>query len=105
MIDGLVDQWFDRCVTSNGRRRGGDRARARWPLEPPYLVRELLMAVWRRQNWPMQAMGMAKWDELAELALGAATPARRDFPGGVTVEVAAGTMRLRRDVPSPPGEG
>ncbi len=78
-----------------GRWRGGDCAE---PLaaEPPYLVRELLMAVWRRQGWPMQAMGMAKWDELAGLAVGAKPSARRDFPGGVTVEVAEGTMRLRR---------
>ena len=59
------------------------------------------MAVWRRRNWPLQAMGMAKWDELAGLAT-AATPARRDFPGGVTVEVAVGMMRLCRSVDCDP---
>ncbi len=95
VIDGLVDQWFDRCVTSNADG-AAEIALGALAAEPPYLVRELLLAVWRRQNWPMQAMGMAKWDELAELALGTATAARRDFPGGVTVEVAGGAMRLRR---------
>jgi tRNA(Ile)-lysidine synthase len=95
VIDGLVDQWFDRCVTSDADG-AAQIALGDLSAEPPYLVRELLMAVWRRRNWPMQAMGMAKWDELAELALGTAAPARRDFPGGVTAEVAAGTMRLRK---------
>ncbi len=104
VIDGLVDQCFDRCVTSNADG-AAQIALGALAAEPPYLVRELLMAVWRRQNWPMQAMGMAKWDELAGLALGAAPTARRDFPGGVTVEVAAGEMRLHQASPLPPGEG
>ena len=39
---------------------------------PRYLVRELLMALWRRQGWPLQAMGRQKWEEL-----GASWPYRR----------------------------
>ncbi len=73
VVDGLVGEWFDRCVA--GKADGGVEI-AREPLaaEPPYLVRELLMAVWRRQGWPMQAMGMAKWDELAGLARAPSRP-------------------------------
>ena len=68
------------------------------PDRPRYLVRELFAALWRRQGWPLQSMGRRKWDELSELAVAAAPPLRRVFPGGVTVEVAEGTMRLRADI-------
>ncbi len=43
----------------------------------------------------MQSMGMLKWDELCELATSANT-AKRAFPGGVVVDIAAGEMRLTR---------
>ncbi len=92
VVDALVDEWFDRCVVIE------DRMAARIELaglaeQPRYLLCELLMAVWRRQGWPMQSMGWQKWDELGELAALANAP-RRVFPGGVSVEVAAGRMRL-----------
>ena len=32
-----------------------------------YVIRELLMAVWRKQGWPMQAMGFDQWDQLASM--------------------------------------
>ncbi|MEN6459334.1 MAG: tRNA lysidine(34) synthetase TilS [Thermoguttaceae bacterium] len=94
VLDGLVDQWSDRCVTSSSRNAARIELVALMG-KPSYLVRELLMAVWRHHGWPLQAMGMAKWDELATLARNA-TSARRDFPGGVAVEVADAAMWLRR---------
>jgi tRNA(Ile)-lysidine synthase len=53
--------------------------------QPRYLVRESLKLAWRREGWPEQAMGLAEWDALAELAQGAAAPGtqQRDFPGGI----------------------
>ena len=86
---------LDRCVTTDG----GGAARielAELADRPRYLVREVLMAVWRRQGWPMQAMGRQQWEELGELADPAALPVRRVFPGDVMVEVAEGRMRLSR---------
>ncbi len=62
---------------------------------PPYLVRELLMAVWRRQGWPMQAMGREKWDELCGLAVSPGPHAGRVLPGGVMASVTEGRMELR----------
>ena len=97
VVDGLVDGWFDRYVTTEGP----STVRIELAVlmhEPRYLVRELLMAVWRRQGWPMQSMGWQKWDELSELARSAPPPTRRVFPGGVTGEVGEGIMQLRRSV-------
>ncbi len=92
VIDALVDEQRDQCVVVEGPdavRIALDRLADR----PRYLVRELLMTVWRDQGWPMQAMGRRKWDDLSELAASASAQ-RSVFPGGVTVEVAEGTMRL-----------
>jgi tRNA(Ile)-lysidine synthase len=56
-----------------------------------HLVRELLIAVWQRQAWPLQAMGYAQWDLLADMAI--APPSPRDanaraqvLPGAVTAQ-------------------
>jgi tRNA(Ile)-lysidine synthase len=97
VIDELVDQWFDRCVTVDAVN-ALHIALGSLAAQPRYLVRELLMAVWRRAGWPMQSMGMLKWDELSELATSPAASKRRLFPGDVAVEVADGEMRLARTV-------
>ena len=64
-----------------------------------YVVRELSMALWRREHWPMQAMGYSQWDELADLLSACAAgaekpPAKKMFPGPVLVEPVAGRLRL-----------
>ena len=97
VVDGLVDAWFDRGVTVEGPNAAHiDRAGMR--NQPRYLVRELLLAVWRRQGWPMQSMGWRQWDELSELLTSATQSGRRVFPGEITVEIAEGQMRISRAV-------
>jgi hypothetical protein len=53
--------------------------------QPRYLVRETLKLAWRHEGWPEQAMGLAEWEALAQLAQDAAGPGKpqRDFPGGI----------------------
>jgi len=36
--------------------------------QPPYLVRELLLSLWRKLRWPQQSMGHHEWSQLARLA-------------------------------------
>jgi tRNA(Ile)-lysidine synthase len=60
-----------------------------------YLVRELLMLVWRQRQWPLQAMGLQRWQDLAIFAT-AATDGKRDFPGGVVAEKKDGRLTLAR---------
>ena len=102
VIDDLVDESFDGCVSVEGAeeiridlvqlavRSGADIRGGR------YLVRELLMAAWRRAGWTMQSMGMLKWDELCQMALSPTVPAKSVFPGGIVVEVTGGEMRLAK---------
>jgi tRNA(Ile)-lysidine synthase len=97
VVDDLVEDLFSRYVTVESPETAhielaGLANRSR------YLVRELLMTLWRRQDWPLQAMGRQKWEELSTLAL-AATTARRVFPGAVMAEVAEGQMQLQQSHP------
>ncbi|MFV2069649.1 MAG: tRNA lysidine(34) synthetase TilS, partial [Pirellulales bacterium] len=62
----LVSQLFDRCIV---RQSDGSVVIDAGQLEetPPYLIRELLIALWRTEAWPRQAMGFEQWDRLAAL--------------------------------------
>jgi hypothetical protein len=39
------------------------------------------MAVWRDRNWPMQSMGFAQWELLADMVVSKSLP--QTFPGEV----------------------
>ena len=63
--------------------------------QPAYLVRELLVAVWKRQHWPQQDMGHGKWQQLCELIQRETAPPRSmTFPGVIRAEVRGDTLDL-----------
>jgi tRNA(Ile)-lysidine synthase len=67
-----------------------------------YLVREALIAAWRIQGWPMQAMGYEQWELLATLATDPVTPGnglKRVLPGEIVAERSGNHLILSR--PSP----
>ena len=100
VVDGIVEGLLEECVGE----RGAERVRVNLgPLagRPRYVVRELLMAVWRSQGWPLQAMGFAQWDLLAEMAAGgeegpSSVPRKQVFPGSVLAEVSQEALCLER---------
>jgi len=99
VVDGAVGDLADRCV-SEGPSGGLHIDTGPLAGQPRYLVRELLIAAWRGQGWPMQAMGFAQWDLLAEMIAASTkpaptTPARRTFPGGILAQAAEGCLVLR----------
>ena len=103
VVDGLVDDLAERCVLpeSPGAVQIDAGVLA---ARPRYLIRELLMATWRRQDWPMQSMGFAQWELLAEMlsACGGSSPgppSKQMFPGGILAEATEGRLRLRRIEP------
>ncbi|MBI2827120.1 MAG: tRNA lysidine(34) synthetase TilS [Planctomycetia bacterium] len=70
---------------------------------PPYLAREALITIWRRQGWPIGAMGFAQWRQLAALATGANNEgsgdrqaAKRVFPGEVVAHREGDRLTLSR---------
>jgi tRNA(Ile)-lysidine synthase len=90
VIDALVAELISRSVTyETATVRIDTRGLAN---QPRYLIRELLLAVWRCRGWPLQAMGFAQWDLLGELLLRsldpqAALPQQQVFPGRIVVRV------------------
>lgn len=64
--------------------------------EPPYVVREMLIALWQSSGWPMQAMGFAEWQRLAELLQTApVSPVKYTLPGNITVTWECNSTILR----------
>lgn len=65
--------------------------------ENDYLVRELLMSLWRRQEWPLQQMGLAQWESLAAMTQeeGPASGAL-SLPGGVHAKKEGEQLSLTR---------
>lgn len=69
--------------------------------QPRYVVRELLIAAWRRQGWPLQAMGFVQWDLLADIVLTSRddprhAPRKQMFPGRILAERLPDRLRLSR---------
>jgi tRNA(Ile)-lysidine synthase len=100
VINGAVDELRERAVWLEGEKiveiDGAALARC-----SAYLVRELLVAVWRRQGWPMRAMGFEQWEQLSDMLLKElpATPGskiKRIFPGNVSAAFREGILRLSR---------
>ncbi len=97
LVDELVSEVVRRCM------RGGKGEvlldRIVLAAQPRHLVREVLIEVWRRQGWPLAAMGFSEWETLAAMISAAvARPAadvpKRMFPGAIVVEVRADELRL-----------
>lgn len=96
VIEGSVARLRSRSVTQLGPEA---IVLERGPLrdEPAYLVRELLIAVWREAGWPQQQMGFAEWNELTALLLESEEPRVRTFPGRITARREAGRLALSGD--------
>jgi tRNA(Ile)-lysidine synthase len=60
-----------------------------------HLVRETFVALWRRRGWPMQDMGYAQWNLLADMALGESANGKRDFPGAITAQREGARLSVR----------
>lgn len=74
------------------------------PDQPRYLIREMFIQLWQLSDWPRQAMGLAEWDLLAEMAVARSGTRKLVLPGSVQAELAAGggTLRVRRELLDPP---
>ena len=111
-VQSLVGEIVERLVERSLTLSEAVEARLRLsPLqgESRYVLREVLMAIWRRQGWPRRHMGFEEWDRLAAMVdgrgeRGEGRGAKEDMvrlwrstlPGGILAEVNQETLRLRR---------
>jgi tRNA(Ile)-lysidine synthase len=103
IIERIADDLLDRCLgrPTAQSAANGSVTLGLGPIESVerHLVRELFVAIWRHQNWPLQDMGFADWNALAEMALSngddqGSTTAKGTFPGGILVERRADSSLL-----------
>lgn len=88
VIDGLVANLTGQCIENVSKYEVKINCRQLGSTSP-YMVREILISIWRDRGWPQQAMSYDKWDELARLTKGGqAVDDRRKkiFPGGICAE-------------------
>jgi tRNA(Ile)-lysidine synthase len=94
IIDDLVERLTERAVKFQSHDRATidcDCLRG----EDRHLIRELFVAIWRRQDWPQQSMGFPQWDRLAEMVV-ANAPRKQTFPGTIAAERSAAVLALAR---------
>jgi tRNA(Ile)-lysidine synthase len=65
---------------------------------PRPLLREALLALWRKQAWPEQKMTFEHWERLAGLVCGSES-SRLQMPGDVDVARDGSVLRLQRRAP------
>ncbi len=86
-IDQAAGELLERCLVAATAREAviDTKALRGYSL---YLVGECLIALWRRQNWPRQALGLDEWRQLASLAAEDSAPAPKTLtlPGGIIAQ-------------------
>jgi tRNA(Ile)-lysidine synthase len=107
VVDAAAEKLLERSLIESDANRVALDCR-KLAGEDRHLVRELFVAVWRRQQWPLQAMGYAEWDLLADMALAAtalrvAATNKNVLPGAIVAHRLGEQLLLM--TPSTPGTG
>lgn len=83
VIDSLAESLVSECLVGRSRHQ----IELRTPMlsrQPPFLVREVLISLWRGQQWPLRAMDEQKWQQLGQLVqTPAATRQTLTLPGNI----------------------
>ena len=70
VIEKLADELLDRCA-SQDKKLDAVVVNTKPLVEVDrHLIRELFIALWRREQWPLQDMGFNEWEMLATIATG-----------------------------------
>ncbi len=108
VVASLVEPLIDLCVRSAPSSQIENRRNSTDPpcevtidcrplaTQPRYVVRELLIAVWRSNGFPEQAMRFDHWEQLAEMVLakGGALCDKAMFPAGILARRGRDTLTL-----------
>ncbi len=97
IISAEVQRFLETVVTTNPARNQVEVDCRGLAGRERHLIRELFVSVWKQQDWPLQAMGFAEWDAIAELAMSAHEPApQRLFPGQISAQKTGERLSLAR---------
>lgn len=91
----LANDLAEQCVvTASEQSLEIDVRRA--AAQPACVLREMFVGLWKQQGWPLQAMGLDAWDQLAEAARAGQAACRFTLPGEIHVEPHGERLRLFR---------
>lgn len=102
VIEKFAEELLDRCTSPGARTPGLVQLNVQSLASVDrHLIREMFIALWRRMNWPLQAMGFDEWNVLADLAVGAkpdgnVASTKRILPGNIIVQRHNETLSLQR---------
>ncbi|MBQ3387657.1 MAG: tRNA lysidine(34) synthetase TilS [Thermoguttaceae bacterium] len=85
---------FGGTVSDGGDGTGGFSAAALSRLDP-LLLTVWFRRLWNRRGWPMGEMDAARWNGLVQMVREGAD-ARRELPGGLSVEIRDGRLLISR---------
>ncbi len=96
VIDRLVEELAERSLLHVGPDEVGLDLRV-LAAQPKHLVCEVVRLTWKRQGWPLVAMGFDEWVSLAAMIVDPQqSTAKRMFPGIVLAEVRGEHIRISR---------
>jgi tRNA(Ile)-lysidine synthase len=98
VIERAAEMLLDRCLTSQTPESLSLDC-TNLKSADTHLVRDALVIAWRRQGWPLVAMGFEQWNLLSQLAQRSpsprdATASKHVLPGGIIAERSDGQLRL-----------
>jgi tRNA(Ile)-lysidine synthase len=102
MIEKLAEELLDRCTSPGVATPGLVQLNVQSLVSVDrHLIREMFIALWKQMNWPLQAMGFAEWNLLADMAIdakpnGNITSTKRILPGNVNVQRQNEILSLQR---------
>ena len=88
LVDQQVEQLLDNSAALDGRHQVDIDCQTLGEASD-HLVREMFIAIWRRQNWPRKSMGHLEWSRLGDMVRSAHatdTAAQIHLPGGILAQ-------------------
>jgi tRNA(Ile)-lysidine synthase len=94
----VTDRLIEPLLEIVGLFDSSDRVRvncAGWKTSDAAIVRAALVAIWRRQSWPLGDMGFREWERLSALAIEEKPPAL-EMPGAIRAQKEGAWLVLTR---------
>lgn len=95
VVDDLVDELWEATVAVDDATTVRIEV-SRLQSVRPYLVRELLVRIWKQQNWPRQDMSQLHWQKLSDLVFRQADAVADVLPGAIRAAREADELILKR---------
>lgn len=93
VLEEIIETAFE-CSVS--QKSDGSIELVRKPLlkSKRYIIREVFVKIWHEKQWPLQGMGVAQWELLADAVLSPEEHCRFELPGGIRLDARSEILLL-----------